>query len=166
MEATLREKLYLTISKFSIRSLFYDYFMFFDTCLLYTSNSRSESFYRCWRQQRQPCGRTATFWWLGVSKLYGHILRDAIDRKSTTSLLVYGFKVGLVGLFLFSLDLCECRRYCILLTELHFRRILLHFRENRDFSRAHQYNKVRKDDERWSISRAISTALSTVSLTL
>ena len=31
MEATLREKLYLTISKFSIRSLFYDYFMFFDT---------------------------------------------------------------------------------------------------------------------------------------
>ena len=122
--------------------------------------------YRCWRQQRQPCGRTATFWWLGVSKLYGHILRDAIDRKSTTSLLVYGFKVGLVGLFLFSLDLCECRWYCVLLTELHFRRILLHFRENRDFSRAHQYNKVRKDDERWSISRVISTALSTVSLTL
>ena len=36
----------------------------------------------------------------------------------------------------------------LLLTELHFRRILLHFRENRDFSRAHQYNKVRKDDER------------------
>lgn len=31
MEATLREKLYLTFSKFSIRSLFYDYFMFFDT---------------------------------------------------------------------------------------------------------------------------------------
>lgn len=31
MEATLREKLYLTINKFSIRSLFYDYFMFFDT---------------------------------------------------------------------------------------------------------------------------------------
>lgn len=27
----MREKLYLTISKFSIRSLFYDYFMFFDT---------------------------------------------------------------------------------------------------------------------------------------
>ena len=26
-----REKLYLTFSKFSIRSLFYDYFMFFDT---------------------------------------------------------------------------------------------------------------------------------------
>jgi len=27
----LREKLYWTISKFSIRSLFYDYFVFFDT---------------------------------------------------------------------------------------------------------------------------------------
>ena len=27
----MREKLYFTISKFSIRSLFYDYFMFFDT---------------------------------------------------------------------------------------------------------------------------------------
>lgn len=27
----MREKLYWTISKFSIRSLFYDYFMFFDT---------------------------------------------------------------------------------------------------------------------------------------
>ena len=31
MEVILREKLYWTISKFSLRALFYDYFIFFDT---------------------------------------------------------------------------------------------------------------------------------------
>lgn len=42
----MREKLYLTISKFSIRSLFYDYFMFFDTTpyrpISCSSGTRSE----------------------------------------------------------------------------------------------------------------------------
>ena len=93
-------------------------------------------------------------------------MRDAIDRKSTISLLVYEFKVDMVGLFLFALDLCGCRWYCVFPIKLHFRRILLHFRQNRDFSGTHQYNEVRKDDDRWSISRAIYTARPTVSLTL